>query len=106
LSTSKTLRDLAKDIIAFDSNSSNECLGKKLEEWKKLSGLALDQLAESNRNNYNNNIEEKRKKRTINNSKIAIKNAWKNRKNKKKLIKKHIDKLRVLYSEIKQKNIQ
>lgn len=57
---------------------------------KKLCLNFEETISKRNKQAYDNNLEESRQKRKINNSKQAIRKVWSIRKVKKNLIKKHI----------------
>ena len=69
------------------------------DEILALKKLCLDfeeTISKRNKKAYDNNLEESRQKRKINNSKQTIRKVWSNRKVKKNLIKKHIKILKEL----------
>ena len=69
------------------------------DEILALKKLCLDfeeTISKRNKQAYDNNLEESRQKRKINNSKQVIRKVWSNRKVKKNLIKKHIKILKEL----------
>ena len=69
------------------------------DEILALKKLCLDfeeTISKRNKQAYDNNLEESRQKRKINNSKQAIRKVWSYRKVKKNLIKKHIKILKEL----------
>ena len=69
------------------------------DEILALKELCLDfeeTISKRNKQAYDNNLEESRQKRKINNSKQAIRKVWSIRKVKKDLIKKHIKILKEL----------
>ena len=63
---------------------------------KKLCLNFEETISKRNKQAYDNNLEESRQKRKINNSKQAIRKVWSIRKVKKDLIKKHIKILKEL----------
>lgn len=63
-------------------------------ELKEFANSCKNKIANKNAEAYQKDIELSRLKRKINNSRMAIKKAWKNRSSKSGLIKKHIKILR------------
>jgi len=79
-----------KAILALDITCKKANL---VEAVKSLQALAVEELktiASTSQQRYAKNIEVSRIKRTINNSKQAIKKAWPMRHHKKEMIFKHI----------------
>ena len=69
------------------------------DEILALKKLCLDfeeTISKRNKKAYDNNLQESRQKRKINNSKQAIRKVWSIRKVKKNLVKKHIKILKEL----------
>jgi hypothetical protein len=84
------------NILDIDTKSlSHDELIREIENIKNELKDSIKKRREKNHQHYNSgNLAEKRKAKTIANSKTAIRKFWKDRKEKKELILNHIDKLR------------
>lgn len=86
-----TIQKLIKAIENLNDESP------QIISLKEMATELSNKISKANQNRYNDNLELSRLKRSINNSKQAIKKHWGNRKEKTAYIKKHINILRDIY---------
>lgn len=89
-----SVQKLINSILAIDTKTSKKDLILQIHDIKIIAEDKRKSISSSNNMQYKKDIELSRTKRKRNNSRQAIKKAWKNRKEKSSLIKKHISILR------------
>jgi glutamate mutase epsilon subunit len=90
------MKRLYNNILEISTKVTKKELLKQINLLKEIAKKEKEKEQKKAINLYERDLEKSRFRRKINNSKMAIKKAWKNRRTKKELIKKHIKILRGL----------